>query len=230
MTSLPGGGPINFDIHETMSFKPQNLSYQYIIVGGGTAGCVLAATLSQHYKVLLLERGGSPYGNPSIERMEGWGDLLVDHYEPGNEPPNSPIQAFWSADGVPNRRARVLGGGSALNAGLYTRASHETISVAGWDPVLVEESYEWVEEKIVYQPEVIGWHLAYQHGLLEAGVTPDNGRTFEHVVGTKISGTIFDKSGRRHSAADLLSYGNAKLLTVVTYANVHRIVFENPGL
>jgi hypothetical protein len=65
---------------------------------------------------------------------------------------------------------------------------------------------------------------------LEAGVTPDNGRTFEHVVGTKISGTIFDKSGRRHSAADLLSYGDAKLLTVVTYANVHRIAFENSGL
>lgn len=33
-------------------------NYDYIIVGGGTAGCPLAATLSQNFTVLLLERGG----------------------------------------------------------------------------------------------------------------------------------------------------------------------------
>ncbi len=33
-------------------------SYDYIVVGGGTAGCPLAATLSQNFSVLLLERGG----------------------------------------------------------------------------------------------------------------------------------------------------------------------------
>lgn len=58
--------------------EPLHAQYEYIIVGGGTAGCALAATLSQRYKVLLLERGGSPYGNPSIKRMEGWADLLPD--------------------------------------------------------------------------------------------------------------------------------------------------------
>ncbi len=33
-------------------------SYDYIVVGGGTAGCPLAATLSENFTVLLLERGG----------------------------------------------------------------------------------------------------------------------------------------------------------------------------
>ncbi len=33
-------------------------AYDYIVVGGGTTGCPLAATLSQNFTVLLLERGG----------------------------------------------------------------------------------------------------------------------------------------------------------------------------
>ena len=38
--------------------------FDYIIVGGGTAGCPLAATLSEKLSVLLVERGGSPYEIP----------------------------------------------------------------------------------------------------------------------------------------------------------------------
>jgi NADH dehydrogenase FAD-containing subunit len=33
-------------------------AYDYIVVGGGATGCPLAATLSQNFTVLLLERGG----------------------------------------------------------------------------------------------------------------------------------------------------------------------------
>ena len=40
--------------------------YDYIVVGGGTAGCPLVAKLSTKYSVLVVENGGSPYGNPDI--------------------------------------------------------------------------------------------------------------------------------------------------------------------
>lgn len=95
--------------------------YDYIIVGGGTAGCPLAATLSQNATVLLLERGGSPYGNPNITKMASFGAALSDLSR------SSPSQRFISEDGVINARARVLGGGSCINAGFYTRASDEYI-------------------------------------------------------------------------------------------------------
>ena len=95
--------------------------YDYIIVGGGTAGCPLAATLSQNATVLLLERGGSPYGNPNITNMDRFGSALSDLS------PLSPSQRFISEDGVINARARVLGGGSCLNAGFYTRAGAEFV-------------------------------------------------------------------------------------------------------
>eukprot|EP01018_Ginkgo_biloba_P033128 Gb_37784 [translate_table: standard] len=52
---------------KTDAEKAAAKTYDYIVVGGGTAGCPIAATLSQHFSVLVVERGGSPYGVPNIE-------------------------------------------------------------------------------------------------------------------------------------------------------------------
>ena len=54
--------PYIFDAKE----EPTYAEYDYIVVGGGAAGCPLTATLSEKYKVLLLERGGVPYDQVSI--------------------------------------------------------------------------------------------------------------------------------------------------------------------
>lgn len=69
---------------------------------------------------------------------------------------------------------------------------------------MVNDSYEWVESKIVFRPEVKAWQLGVRDDLLEVGVGPYNGFSLEHLWGTKVGGSIFDSSGRRHSAADLL--------------------------
>ncbi|EPS59005.1 hypothetical protein M569_15808 [Genlisea aurea] len=92
-------------------------TYDYIIVGGGTAGCPLAATLSRNYTVLLLERGGTPFGNSNVSFMQNFHITLADTSA------TSASQMFISTDGVFNSRARVLGGGTCINAGFYTRAS-----------------------------------------------------------------------------------------------------------
>ena len=107
----------NYTFMHNATSAPPISYYDYIIVGGGTAGCPLAATLSQNYSVLLLERGGSPYGNSNISNLAAFGASLSDLS------PTSPSQRFISKDGVINARARVLGGGSCLNAGFYTRAA-----------------------------------------------------------------------------------------------------------
>lgn len=198
-------------------------AYDYIIVGGGTAGCPLAATLSQNFNVLLLERGGVPFTNANVSFLSNFHIALAD------TSPSSASQPFVSTDGVINARARVLGGGTAINAGFYTRANPGFIERVGWDEKLVNESYPWVEKVIVHQPNLAKWQNAFREGLLEVGVSPYNGFTYDHIYGTKIGGTIYDRFGRRHTAAELLTYANPKRLTVLIYASVQKVVFDKQG-
>lgn len=78
----------------------------------------------------------------------------------------------------------------------------------GWDGELVNQSYPWVEKQLMKWPEVGPLQRAFRDGLLHSGVMPYNGVTNEHVVGTQIGGTVFDKKGFRSTAADLLADGD----------------------
>ncbi|CAI0442236.1 unnamed protein product [Linum tenue] len=222
----PGREPSYLKFVANATELPSEENYDYVIVGGGTAGCPLAATLSQSYKVLLLERGGVPYGRPSLMTQEGFLSTLtnVDSFD-------SASQSFVSEEGVPNARGRVLGGSSAINAGFYSRADPDFYQYSGanWDLRVVNESYEWVERAVVFRPELRNWQSAVRDGLLEAGVDPYNGFSLDHEVGTKIGGSTFDGRGRRHSAADLLNYANASNINVAVYASVERVLLAYSG-
>jgi choline dehydrogenase len=96
------------------------LSYDYVIVGAGAAGCVLANRLSARpgVRVLLLEAGGAD-NNPFIHmpaglaRLVGNRDINWNYYtEP--EPELLGRRLYWP-------RGRVLGGSSSINAMCYTR-------------------------------------------------------------------------------------------------------------
>lgn len=209
---------------------PNTADYDYIIIGGGTAGCPLAATLSQRFKVLVLERGGNNEDYPETTTQDGFIQIISDanHGEL-----NSPAQHFTSVEGIPNLRGRVLGGSSSVNAGFYSRAQpafFDAGTAVGiqWDMGLVNASYEWVERMVVHQPKLNDWQTAAKESLLGASMTPFNGFSVDHLAGTKIGGTIFGPDGRRRSAAQLLAYSNMENLTVALYATVEKIIFEFP--
>lgn len=201
-------------------------SYDYIIVGGGTCGCPLAATLSHNFSVLLIERGGSPYGNPLVIDRRYYGFPLIQN----DNHHMTVAQRFTSQDGVSNVRGRVLGGSSAINGGFYSRASDEFVDKVGWNKMLVKEAYEWVESKVVFPPYFLTpWQSVAEFSLLETGILPYNGYSLEHIKGTKISGSVFDGFGQRHTSADLLEAGNPKNLTVLVNATVKSIIFHHNG-
>ena len=57
--------------------------------------------------------------------------------------------------------------------------------------------------------------------------SPYNGFSLDHAIGTKIGGSTFDSTGRRHSAADLLRYAGAPNIRVAVYASVERILLAS---
>ena len=115
----------NYTFVEEATSALEIVYYDYIIIGGETVGCPLAATLSQNARVLVLERGGSPYDNPNITNMENFSNTLSD------TSPTSPTQHFTSEDSMFNVRAHVLGSGTALNVGFYSHASTCYVKEAG---------------------------------------------------------------------------------------------------
>lgn len=78
------------------------------------------------------------------------------------------------------------------------------------------------------QAPMLQWQSAVRDGLLEAGVLPYNGFSYEHLYGTKVGGTIFDHQDHRHTAADLLEYANPKNIVVLLHATVEKIEFRLP--
>ncbi|KAF4368108.1 hypothetical protein G4B88_001012 [Cannabis sativa] len=209
-------------VHDATEMSLEEEYYDYIIIGGGTAGCPLAATLSENYSVLVLERGSVPTANPNVLHLHGFFANLMQEEE---ETRVTPAQRFTSEDGVENARGRVLGGTSMINAGFFSRGDEGFFSKPGvkWRWMdRVEKAYEWVEESIVFRPKLPLWQSSFRDALLEIGVGPDNEFDLNHKLGTKISGSTFDEVGRRHGAVELLNKGNLNNLKVVVHATVEK--------
>lgn len=93
--------------------------YDYVIVGGGSAGCVLAARLTEDpaVRVCLIEAGGRDT-NPLIHMPVGFAKMTTGPLTWGL---TTAPQRHANNREIPYAQARVLGGGSSINAEVFTR-------------------------------------------------------------------------------------------------------------
>ncbi|GAA5929351.1 GMC family oxidoreductase [Sporobolomyces koalae] len=134
--TLPTSDPSTVPGVQTAGATPRK-EYDYVIAGGGTAGCVLASRLSEdpNVKVLLIEAGESDQKQIFSRIPAGWGNLWK-------------TPAEWNFETVPqahcdNRvlyqpRGKMLGGCSSINAQCYQHCSPsdydqwEQLGAKGW--------------------------------------------------------------------------------------------------
>jgi choline dehydrogenase len=224
------------------------LNFDYIVVGAGSAGCVLAERLSAsgRNRVLVLEAGGSDR-RFFIQMPLGYGKTFYDPtlnwmYTAEPDPGLAGQRDFWP-------RGKVLGGSSSINAMVYVRGhprDYENWKEAGnpgwgWDDVL--PAFKAMEDFDGGANDYRGaggpLHVtslgAERHPLSDAFIKSAQAAGMRHnddFNGAVQEGVglyqVTTKAGRRLSAARafLRPATKRRNVRVETHAHVTRILFE----
>jgi choline dehydrogenase-like flavoprotein len=220
--------------------------FDYVIVGAGPAGCVLANRLSADPAVdVLLIEAGDRDTNPLIAMPRGFGELLGDpatawHYPTRPFGPSQQVE-YWV-------RGKTLGGSSSVNGMVYNRGNRadydalESLGNPGWGWGDMLPVFKEIEDNELGASDVRGaggpLHVSTAGGgdpLLEDAIAAgtelgwrrvrDLNETDEERVGYAMA-TIRD--GRRVSAADAFLHPvmDRPNLTVALNTVVERVVLD----
>jgi choline dehydrogenase len=217
--------------------------YDYVIVGAGSAGCVLAARLSEdpNVSVLLLE-AGPPDTNQNIHVPLGYLSLArteIDWDYASAPEPNC------NGRRVSLPRGKVLGGSSSVNAMVYIRGNRRDydewgIPGWGWDDLFPYFLKAEDNERGASEWHAVGGPLpvcdqrsgnVVSPAFVEAGVEAGLARN-EDFNGAEQDGVgmyqVTQRGGMRASAAVAYLHpaSERENLTVMPYMHVNRVLFE----
>ncbi|MUH00156.1 choline dehydrogenase [Scytonema sp. UIC 10036] len=222
------------------------VKYDYIVIGAGSAGCVVANRLTEDEEttVLLLE-AGNPATKPEHQIPVAWPKLWGTEVDWGYFTEEEP---YINHRKIYCPRGKVLGGSSSINAMIYIRGSRydydcwQELGNVGWSYQDVLPYFKKSENQQQGASEFHGVDgllsvtdpLApgvISHRFVEAAVAlgyernPDFNGLQQHGTGFY---QLTVKDGKRHSTAEafLLPILNRPNLTVMTGALVSRLLFD----
>jgi choline dehydrogenase-like flavoprotein len=116
-----------------------NRTFDYLVVGGGTAGLALAARLSEDAAVSVgvLEAGPAVIDDPTIDVPGRYGEPIGSLYDWQFQ---TTPQAALGGREVPWARGKILGGSSALNFMTWNRPNREDLDA--WE-ALGNKGWSW---------------------------------------------------------------------------------------
>jgi choline dehydrogenase len=225
-----------------------NDEYDFVVTGAGSAGCVVAARLSEsgRYRVLLLEAG--------IRDSSPWIHIPIGYTKAFANP-----RINWMFDSAPEKelngrtlylpRGKVLGGTSSINGMVYMRgdpSDYDNWRQRGcegwdWDSVLpyfkkAEDNERGADDfhgaggplRVSDPPQIWPLAKAMVEAAVQAGIprTPDfNGAQKE---GAGYYQTTTNNKRRWSAAAAYLRPARSRQnLTIVTQAHTTRVLIEN---
>lgn len=119
----------------------QATSYDYIVVGGGTSGLLLASLLSANpnMTIAVLEAGADGRADPRITVPENAGGIVGTEYD-WNLTSVAQVNLYQNKS-IAYARGRTLGGSSAMNFMINHRAS--VAELDAWESVLNISGWNW---------------------------------------------------------------------------------------